>query len=193
MANISRLRNVESLTTKFFEIAKTLALKHNLSVLAIVNGRNGLKKCITPAVEKKLNFSYNCDNCIEEGSWDTAFKMDMLELSRKNISPESLSVDYEQFKLPARIMYLTYEEAVDIVRTCILRNHEKKGRTGKRILYGKPEWEPEFWKFANYEYPWEKVVNFKQVRAVDIKVKGVQFLDVLKEVINNYLEQEGIL
>ena len=38
------------------------------------------------------------------------------ELSRKNISPESLSVDYEQFKLPAKVKYLTYEEAVDIVR-----------------------------------------------------------------------------
>ena len=101
MANISRLRNIESLTTKFFEIPKALALKHNLSVLAIVNGRNVLKRCITPAVEKKLNFSYNCDNCIEEELW------------------KSLSVDYEQFKLPARVKYLTYEEAVDIVRTCI--------------------------------------------------------------------------
>ena len=87
------------MTTKFFEIPKTLALKLNLSVLAIVNGHNVLKRCITPAVEKKLNFSYNCDNCIEEELW------------------KSLSVDYEQFKLPARVKYLTYEEAVDIVRT----------------------------------------------------------------------------
>ena len=90
MAHLNKFRNIESLTTKFFEIPKTLALKHNLSVLAIVNGHNVLKRCIsiTPAVEKKLNFSYNCDNCIEEESWDTAFKMDMLELSRKNISRE---------------------------------------------------------------------------------------------------------
>ena len=103
MANLNKFRNIESLTTKFFEIPKTLVLKHNLSVLAIVNGHNVLKRCIsiTPAVEKKLNFSYNCDNCIEEELW------------------KSLSVDYEQFKLPARVKYLTYEEAVDIVRTCI--------------------------------------------------------------------------
>ena len=54
MAHLNKFRNIESLTTKFFEIPKTLVLKHNLSVLAIVNGHNVLKRCIsiTPAVEK---------------------------------------------------------------------------------------------------------------------------------------------
>ena len=49
MSTNNRARNVDSLIDKFFETARTLAIKYNVSVLAIANGREGMQKFSTPA------------------------------------------------------------------------------------------------------------------------------------------------
>ena len=47
-------------------------------------------------------------------------------------------------ELPAKINVLKLEEAAEVLKIMIKRDHTKRGLKGKRILYKNPSWEPSF-------------------------------------------------
>lgn len=165
MSTNNNARNLEAKITKLFEIAKVLATQYNLSIITILKSREGLKQFSTPAVGAKYEKSQECSTCNQEGSWTAAFNKDSLDLSRNLINPEDLVKTVGTFELPAKVNLLHFNEALELVRVCILRNHKKHGRKGNMIQYGKPYWEPEFWKFKSYHWPWLEVKNFKHLKV----------------------------
>ena len=91
-------------------------------------------------------------------------------------------------ELPAKINVLKLEEAAEVLKIMIKRDHTKRGLKGKRILYKNPSWEPSFW---TPDWPWTEFPGFKNLRRTDYKGLGVP-LDKLKECIRNGLKNENI-
>ena len=95
------------------------------------------------------------------------------------------------FQMPAALDYLTFNELKVLLRHAIVFNHHKQGRKGRKILFGKEGWKPEFWDCVEDILPWEITKNPKELKRSMCKAPH-QPVDVWRKAFKRFLELEGI-